>query len=60
MKPLINHLADRYGPRMRTLAESPNVGKCFAALILLWERNNEPPPPEPSQEVEEAEEKSRR
>ncbi|PWZ03147.1 DUF625-domain-containing protein, partial [Testicularia cyperi] len=42
MKTLISHCMERYGSRMRQLAQSPQIGTCFAALIQQWERNQEP------------------
>ncbi|PWN50122.1 DUF625-domain-containing protein [Violaceomyces palustris] len=63
IKPLINHLLERYGSRVRALAGSPLVSKGFSALVLQWEKNREPPPMDPEDAAAaaaEAEEKARR
>ncbi|GAA6025606.1 hypothetical protein JCM11491_001426 [Sporobolomyces phaffii] len=44
-KGLINHLMDRCGESIRTLAVKL---KTFEGLVSRWEINNEPPPPAPA------------
>jgi hypothetical protein len=44
MKPLISHVMEKYGERVRKLAQLPTVGPGFAAFVLQHEKNVEPVP----------------
>ncbi|KAK4688245.1 protein phosphatase 4 regulatory subunit 3, partial [Tremellales sp. Uapishka_1] len=47
MKPIINHLFEKYKPRIESLSQRPNLRSFMFGLTVKWEQNNEPPPPPP-------------
>ncbi|KAG8933667.1 Platinum sensitivity protein [Tulasnella sp. 417] len=44
---VINHMMEKYEPKVRELCKYGSMGERFRGLILRWEQNNEPAPKEP-------------
>jgi protein phosphatase-4 regulatory subunit 3 len=53
IKSVINHIFEKYHPRIQALGERPGLRAFMAALTTRWEQNNEPPPPETAVGMEE-------
>ncbi|KAG8897079.1 Platinum sensitivity protein [Tulasnella sp. 403] len=47
---IINHIMEKYEPRVRELCKFGSIGDRFRGMVIRWEQNNEPPakdaPPE--------------
>ncbi|KAG8956851.1 Platinum sensitivity protein [Tulasnella sp. 424] len=43
---VINHMMEKYEPKVRELCKYGSMGERFRGLVLRWEQNNEPAPKE--------------
>lgn len=42
MRIVINHMMEKYEPKVRALAKYGSMGDRFRGILLRWEQNNEP------------------